>query len=285
MARISTYSLDTNPSLDDRVIGSDFDSSNKKSVQFSFGQIQSLMSGVNSGPIIASIYAADGGEADETNAGFFTSLLVDGVISTTTEIKINKTSSQSQDLTDFFTIITNYIALPDVFFRFNIKNSGDNTNFGLFEVTNVVDNTTHYTLTLTLETGAASGSFIDETTYVFIPEFGTSSGGGGNIDTITGNLVDNTDPVNPVVNGVESVSGDGVDNTDPANPVVNIPLPVDITWAQLVALAGKKNGDRFNITDRKNATYPLPMGEITLHSSTTFFYKMPSGLTEEIEII
>jgi hypothetical protein len=75
--------------------------------------------------------------------------------------------------------------------------------------------------------------------------------GTGGIEGVTGNIVDNTDPANPVVDQVqadwtqgdntqpdfiknkptiptgtvESVTGDSVDNTDPDNPVVNaIPL-------------------------------------------------------------
>lgn len=94
------------------------------------------------------------------------------------------------------------------------------------------------------------------------------SGGGGGVESVTGDLVDNTDPANPVVNlivpttttlggvkrntgsagqyvtgidtsgnleydtpagtGVESVTGDGVNNTDPLNPVISYPTPGDI---------------------------------------------------------
>ncbi len=94
------------------------------------------------------------------------------------------------------------------------------------------------------------------------------SGGGGGVESVTGALVDNTDPANPVVNlivpttttlggvkrntgsagqyvtgidtsgnleydtpaggGVESVTGDGVDNTDPLNPIISYPTPGDI---------------------------------------------------------
>lgn len=43
----------------------------------------------------------------------------------------------------------------------------------------------------------------------------------GGVQSVTGNLVDNTDPLNPVVDGVASVTGNLVDNTDPANPVVD----------------------------------------------------------------
>lgn len=93
-------------------------------------------------------------------------------------------------------------------------------------------------------------------------------GGGGGVESVTGDLVDNTDPANPVVNlivpttttlggvkrntgsagqyvtgidtsgnleydtpagtGVESVTGDGVNNTDPLNPVISYPTPGDI---------------------------------------------------------
>ena len=44
--------------------------------------------------------------------------------------------------------------------------------------------------------------------------------GGAVVESVTGNLVDNTDPANPVVTGVETVTGNIVDNTDPFNPVV-----------------------------------------------------------------
>jgi len=94
------------------------------------------------------------------------------------------------------------------------------------------------------------------------------SGGGGGVESVTGDLVDNTDPANPIVNlivpttttlggvkrntgsagqyvtgidvsgnleydtpaggGVESVTGDGVNNTDPLNPVISYPTPGDI---------------------------------------------------------
>mgnify|MGYP007090128789 CR=1 FL=1 len=69
---------------------------------------------------------------------------------------------------------------------------------------------------------------------------------GVGVRTVTGNLVDNTDPDNPVINQsvsadpnndailgtdglvfvperVQSVSGDNVDNTDPLNPIIKSP--------------------------------------------------------------
>lgn len=47
--------------------------------------------------------------------------------------------------------------------------------------------------------------------------------------------------------------------------------PVDITWAQLVALSTKKTGDKYNITDSKPG-YPSPMGNIILLSETAFIW-------------
>jgi hypothetical protein len=52
--------------------------------------------------------------------------------------------------------------------------------------------------------------------------------GSGYVESVTGNLVDNTDPINPIVSGVEGVTGTGVDNTDPANPVIS-QSPYDLT--------------------------------------------------------
>lgn len=54
-----------------------------------------------------------------------------------------------------------------------------------------------------------------------------SSGGG--VASVTGNVVDNTDPLNPVVTAVSSVSGNVVDNTDPDNPVVTADATVQVT--------------------------------------------------------
>jgi hypothetical protein len=43
------------------------------------------------------------------------------------------------------------------------------------------------------------------------------------VESVTGNVVDNTDPYNPIVTALESLTGDGVDNTDPQNPVLSWP--------------------------------------------------------------
>jgi len=89
-----------------------------------------------------------------------------------------------------------------------------------------------------------------------------ASDGTGGVQSVTGTAVDNTDPLNPIVNLpttgglVDSVTGDGVDNTDPFNPVLTFPttgqLTEDsndrfVTDADLVKLAntsGTNTGDQ-----------------------------------------
>ena len=46
------------------------------------------------------------------------------------------------------------------------------------------------------------------------------------VQTVGGNTVDNTDPLNPIILGIESITGDLVDNSDPLNPVI-IDAPSD----------------------------------------------------------
>lgn len=45
---------------------------------------------------------------------------------------------------------------------------------------------------------------------------------GFGVESVTGNVVDNTDPQNPVVTAVKTVTGLNTDNTDPQNPIVKI---------------------------------------------------------------
>jgi hypothetical protein len=51
----------------------------------------------------------------------------------------------------------------------------------------------------------------------------------GGVQSVTGNLVDNTDPLNPIVDGVASVTGNVVDNTDPVNPVVTADATIQVS--------------------------------------------------------
>jgi hypothetical protein len=47
---------------------------------------------------------------------------------------------------------------------------------------------------------------------------------GAGVQSVTGNLVDNTDPTNPIINGIQSIvagTNVSVDDTDPANPVIS----------------------------------------------------------------
>jgi hypothetical protein len=47
---------------------------------------------------------------------------------------------------------------------------------------------------------------------------------GAGVESVSGNLVDNTDPNNPIINGIQSIvagTNVSVDDTDPANPVIS----------------------------------------------------------------
>ena len=252
MARINTYPDDPNPSLNDKLLGSNFDDPEAGTVQFSVDSIRLLIDSVSAGTIVTSIYTNSEGPEDETNEGFFTTAPIDGVISTTTTININKTSSSGQDLSTFLQLLIDFVALPDTDLKVKIKNSGDNTKFGNFRVTNIVDNGLYVTMTVTIIENLGLGSFIDEVIHSFIWEFENVNA--TTVETVTGVNVDNADPFNPVVNGltsdqsaameaangpsalnkiatindiptsfgdVESVTGVNVDNTDSTNPVVN----------------------------------------------------------------
>jgi hypothetical protein len=94
-----------------------------------------------------------------------------------------------------------------------------------------------------------------------------SISGGSGVQTVTGNIVNNTDPVNPVVDGIASVTGSLVDNTDPVNPVVD----------GVATISG-------NIVDNTDPTNPVVTG-LTLTTATatltTGGWSLVSGLYEQ----
>ena len=67
------------------------------------------------------------------------------------------------------------------------------------------------------------------------------------VQTVTGSAVDNTDPLNPIINstgggGIESVTGTAVDNTDPDNPII------DISTISETSMAGQNLNNNLNFT-------------------------------------
>ncbi len=91
------------------------------------------------------------------------------------------------------------------------------------------------------------------------------------IESVSGDGVDNTDPLNPVIlaSGVETVSGDLVDNTDPLNPAI-IDAPSDTNqyarqdgaWELIVAGGASEleklnegNGDGWRLLGRNPALF------------------------------
>lgn len=75
---------------------------------------------------------------------------------------------------------------------------------------------------------------LDYTQKKYVDDAIAASGGGSAVQSVSGNLVDNTDPLNPIVTGVASVTGTAVTGTS-ANPIVNKPV---VTLGQVQSGAG-----------------------------------------------
>jgi len=90
----------------------------------------------------------------------------------------------------------------------------------------------------------------------------------GAVQTVSGNVVDNADPKNPVITAVASVTGDGVDNTDPQNPVVNVPPASALIQDEGTGVITHTAGDGTESTaeTKHSTTVPEPDG---FHTITT----------------
>ena len=76
---------------------------------------------------------------------------------------------------------------------------------------------------------------------------GSTQSGGGEWGYITGDIENQTDLIDYIENnsgGIESVTGDIVDNTDPANPIVNTP-----TFNEVLAEDNETDGQDISISD------------------------------------
>jgi hypothetical protein len=76
---------------------------------------------------------------------------------------------------------------------------------------------------------------------------GSTQSGGGEWGFITGDIENQTDLIDYIENnsgGIESVTGDIVDNTDPANPIVNTP-----TFNEVLAEDNETDGQDISISD------------------------------------
>ena len=108
------------------------------------------------------------------------------------------------------------------------------------------------------------------------------------VQGVTGNVVDNTDPKNPVITAVASVTGPGVDNTDPLNPIISGTSSTEpsadgtqhiITTADEVQTAvcldpvKSISGDGVDNTDPQNpvvsSSFAVPSADGTQHVITT----------------
>jgi ABC-type phosphate/phosphonate transport system substrate-binding protein len=108
---------------------------------------------------------------------------------------------------------------------------------------------------LDIEANSVSEINIDfKTTQVRVSAIGalqfggsTQTSGGGEWGFITGDIENQTDLIDYIENnsgGIESVTGDIVDNTDPANPIVNTP-----TFNEVLAKGNETDGQDISISD------------------------------------
>jgi hypothetical protein len=96
------------------------------------------------------------------------------------------------------------------------------------------------------------------------------------VGSITGNVVDNTNPNAPVVTAVASVTGDGVDNTDPQNPVLSWPPASSLNDLTDVTISAPANGEvlKYNGSEWVNGTVSsIPstlddLTDVTISSNT-----------------
>jgi len=74
-----------------------------------------------------------------------------------------------------------------------------------------------------------------QTLYEYLEDYG-GGGGGGGVQSVTGILVDNTDPDNPIVNGIDIYDEDGIVKSDVKNINVIYPLIATDAGANTAAL-------------------------------------------------
>lgn len=131
----------------------------------------------------------------------------------------------------------------------------DATSYVVYEVSDYQIFSGIISFTASIVSGS-SVAFVEET--LFNTQFDKdTTGGGGGVESVTGNVVDNTDPLNPVVTAVASVTGDSVDNADPANPVVNaIPYDASLQTQDIT-------GGEYSVDPASSSGFTVVNGNIT----------------------
>jgi hypothetical protein len=123
--------------------------------------------------------------------------------------------------------------------------------------------------------------------------------GAGAVLSVTGDLVDNTDPIHPVVNpGVISLAGDNVDNADPKNPIIEhsssffatsvdtIPISQDSLSPSFFTGLSLAHADKIAIVDLPTGAMINNSGKtITMTGTVSINPTLSGGVTAALNII
>lgn len=165
MARkISNYPNDADPTIHDKLIGTDSGSSSK-TLNYRIGDTLALLD--NTFATIQLTYKFhNDAVADETNLGVFTT--DNDTIADITEIYLNQYNINSDDLTNLMTDIDGILPTYDVFLK--IVDTTDSELYGYFKVGDILFTASGYTVQGIIQGGVANGDFLNAS-YYFLQTF------------------------------------------------------------------------------------------------------------------
>lgn len=162
--KISLYPNDADPSVHDKLLGTDSGSS-KTTLNYRVGDTLALLDNTFATIQLTYRFYTDG-SADETNLGVFTT--DSDTIASITEIYINQYNINSDDITSLMTSIDSILPTYDVFLK--IKDTTDSELYGYFKVGAIIDNTGNFTIQGSIQGGVANGDFVNGS-YYFLETF------------------------------------------------------------------------------------------------------------------
>ena len=180
MARIETYTSDTQITADDRVIGSDADNNNQTK-NYAMSDIATYVASTLDGfSQVLSNYSFLGASTTETE-GYFLQPNPTTLVFAAVDRQGNNNSAFFQELTD---------SLSNIVFGV-VRNMND---FNYFTVSAIVDNTSSFTLTVTILGNLSTGPFVEENIYSagITPSLSGGSSATPNLQAVTeeGNTTD-----------------------------------------------------------------------------------------------
>ena len=254
MARISTYSQDSNVIKEDKLIGSD---SGGETKNFSLESISSFFKNTNAAGVagqLVYVYDTTVGQA----SGYLDSPSVTSFETASTRtftISVFTFGNTSDTRADFIDTLLNKEIL--------ITNTHDPNNFGSFTVTNISTNGNFKTLTLSAPI-AGKGSFISGKAYAISGGAGGGSGDLTEIQTSTSNQLTITNGQGPVpslaiVTGSIANAGTGLATADQIHTFVttqtdNIAASTTGNAATATKIASITNSDIVQLTSSQTLT-------------------------------